>query len=114
MDQHVVGWIDVLVIRSPLRHLVRRCPLCKCPRHFHSSLQSSNLFSTFQGVFQVTPLSIDEWITVMKFSIPVILLDETLKFVARRISDGESYLRTIHGLVLAWAVFFGIIIWGPL
>lgn len=67
-----------------------------------------------QGVFQVTPLGVDEWMTVMKFSIPVVLLDETLKFVARRISDGESYIRTVHGLVLAWAVFFGIIIWGPL
>ncbi|XP_018914251.2 calcium-transporting ATPase sarcoplasmic/endoplasmic reticulum type isoform X2 [Bemisia tabaci] len=38
-------------------------------------------------VFQVTPLSPDEWITVMKFSIPVVLLDETLKFVARRVTD---------------------------
>lgn len=38
-------------------------------------------------VFQVTPLGIDEWITVMKFSIPVVLLDETLKFVARKIAD---------------------------
>uniref|UniRef100_A0A6M2E037 Putative product n=1 Tax=Xenopsylla cheopis TaxID=163159 RepID=A0A6M2E037_XENCH len=40
-------------------------------------------------VFQVTPLSADEWITVMKFSIPVILLDEVLKFVARKITDGD-------------------------
>lgn len=39
------------------------------------------------GVFQVTPLNGDEWLTVMKFSIPVVLLDEALKFVARRISD---------------------------
>ncbi|XP_046390221.1 calcium-transporting ATPase sarcoplasmic/endoplasmic reticulum type isoform X3 [Ischnura elegans] len=38
-------------------------------------------------VFQVTPLGIDEWITVMKFSIPVVLLDETLKFIARKITD---------------------------
>jgi len=38
-------------------------------------------------VFQVTPLGVDEWITVMKFSIPVILLDEVLKFVARKITD---------------------------
>ncbi|XP_030375750.1 calcium-transporting ATPase sarcoplasmic/endoplasmic reticulum type isoform X2 [Scaptodrosophila lebanonensis] len=38
-------------------------------------------------VFQVTPLSPEEWITVMKFSIPVVLLDETLKFVARKIAD---------------------------
>jgi Ca2+ transporting ATPase len=41
------------------------------------------------GVFQVTPLGVEEWVVVMKFSIPVILLDETLKFVARRISDGN-------------------------
>ncbi|XP_077286275.1 ATPase sarcoplasmic/endoplasmic reticulum Ca2+ transporting SERCA isoform X3 [Arctopsyche grandis] len=39
------------------------------------------------AVFQVTPLSIDEWMTVMKFSIPVVLLDEVLKFVARKITD---------------------------
>lgn len=38
-------------------------------------------------IFQVTPLSIDEWVTVMKFSIPVVLLDETLKFVARKFAD---------------------------
>ncbi|XP_055309281.1 calcium-transporting ATPase sarcoplasmic/endoplasmic reticulum type isoform X2 [Sitodiplosis mosellana] len=38
-------------------------------------------------VFQVTPLTGEEWITVMKFSIPVVLLDEVLKFAARKISD---------------------------
>ncbi|XP_011548278.1 calcium-transporting ATPase sarcoplasmic/endoplasmic reticulum type isoform X3 [Plutella xylostella] len=41
------------------------------------------------AVFQVTPLSSDEWVTVMKFSIPVVLLDEVLKFVARKISDAQ-------------------------
>ncbi|XP_046680136.1 calcium-transporting ATPase sarcoplasmic/endoplasmic reticulum type-like [Homalodisca vitripennis] len=35
-------------------------------------------------VFQVCPLTGDEWLTVMKFSLPVVLLDETLKFVARK------------------------------
>lgn len=40
-------------------------------------------------VFQVTPLGTDEWITVMKFSIPVILLDEVLKFAARKITDAR-------------------------
>lgn len=72
-----------------------------------------------QAVFQVTPLSIDEWITVMKFSIPVVLLDEVLKFVARKISDGETksladWLHGMQWIVLMWAVFFGIIIYGPL
>ncbi|XP_022224096.2 calcium-transporting ATPase sarcoplasmic/endoplasmic reticulum type isoform X1 [Drosophila obscura] len=60
-------------------------------------------------VFQVTPLSAEEWITVMKFSIPVVLLDETLKFVARKIADGESPIYKMHGIVLMWAVYFGLL-----
>ncbi|XP_036333351.1 calcium-transporting ATPase sarcoplasmic/endoplasmic reticulum type isoform X1 [Rhagoletis pomonella] len=60
-------------------------------------------------VFQVTPLSGEEWLTVMKFSIPVVLLDETLKFVARKITDGESPILKMHGIVLMWAVFFGLL-----
>ncbi|XP_037954765.1 calcium-transporting ATPase sarcoplasmic/endoplasmic reticulum type isoform X1 [Teleopsis dalmanni] len=60
-------------------------------------------------VFQVTPLSGEEWMTVMKFSIPVVLLDETLKFVARKIADGESPFLKMHGIVLMWAVFFGLL-----
>ncbi|XP_045491902.1 calcium-transporting ATPase sarcoplasmic/endoplasmic reticulum type isoform X3 [Colias croceus] len=43
------------------------------------------------AVFQVTPLSVDEWMTVMKFSVPVVLLDEVLKFVARKISDATAW-----------------------
>jgi len=35
-------------------------------------------------IFQITPLNVTEWIAVMKISIPVVLLDETLKFVARK------------------------------
>merc|ERR1712110_1249808 len=38
-------------------------------------------------VFQVTPLSFAQWMTVMKFSLPVILLDEILKWVARNHAD---------------------------
>jgi len=35
-------------------------------------------------VFQVTPLNMEEWLAVIKISVPVILIDETLKFVARK------------------------------
>ncbi|KAJ8042767.1 Calcium-transporting ATPase sarcoplasmic/endoplasmic reticulum type [Holothuria leucospilota] len=35
-------------------------------------------------VFQITPLNLTEWFAVVKISFPVILLDEMLKFVARR------------------------------
>jgi Ca2+ transporting ATPase len=41
-------------------------------------------------VFQVTPLNGEEWMAVMKFSIPVILIDETLKFIARKHFEGPS------------------------
>merc|ERR1719374_387554 len=41
-------------------------------------------------VFNITPLSLEQWITVMKFSLPVILLDELLKFVARNYADVEN------------------------
>merc|ERR1719499_283424 len=44
-------------------------------------------------VFQVTPLSFAQWFVVMKFSLPVILLDELLKWVARNYADaiGEGF-----------------------
>jgi Ca2+ transporting ATPase len=38
-------------------------------------------------VFQITPLNLVEWIAVVKISVPVVLLDEVLKFVARRWVD---------------------------
>uniref|UniRef100_A0A8C9WRB2 Calcium-transporting ATPase n=1 Tax=Scleropages formosus TaxID=113540 RepID=A0A8C9WRB2_SCLFO len=34
-------------------------------------------------IFQIRPLSWSQWVTVLKMSLPVILLDEVLKFVAR-------------------------------
>ncbi|KAF8768043.1 calcium-transporting ATPase sarcoplasmic/endoplasmic reticulum type-like isoform X1 [Argiope bruennichi] len=39
------------------------------------------------SVFSVTPLNGEEWIAVMKMSIPVVLLDEVLKFIARKYID---------------------------
>jgi len=38
-------------------------------------------------VFNITPLSLEQWIVVLKFSLPVLLLDELLKFVARNYAD---------------------------
>jgi P-type Ca2+ transporter type 2A len=42
------------------------------------------------NVFQITPLSVEEWFAVLKISIPVVLLDETLKFFARKFADVPS------------------------
>merc|ERR1712121_531196 len=39
-------------------------------------------------VFNISALSLDQWIVVFKFSLPVLLLDELLKFVARNYTDG--------------------------
>ncbi|CAL8089225.1 unnamed protein product [Calicophoron daubneyi] len=38
-------------------------------------------------VFQITPLSLEEWFMVFKISFPVILIDETLKLIARKYTD---------------------------
>jgi len=42
-----------------------------------------------QAVFQITPLNLAEWTAVIKISFPVIIIDEILKFVARRFTDGR-------------------------
>merc|ERR1711887_486825 len=43
-------------------------------------------------VFNISALTFDQWMVVLKFSLPVLLLDEALKFVARNYTDGESLL----------------------
>ena len=35
-------------------------------------------------------MSFTQWLVVMKFSLPVILLDELLKWVARNYADGKE------------------------
>ena len=35
------------------------------------------------GVFSIVPLSLNEWLLVLLFAFPVILIDEVLKFVGR-------------------------------
>nr|XP_006640894.1 PREDICTED: sarcoplasmic/endoplasmic reticulum calcium ATPase 3 [Lepisosteus oculatus] len=41
-------------------------------------------------IFQVTPLRWSQWVVVLKISIPVILLDETLKYFSRHYLEGEE------------------------
>ena len=59
------------------------------------------------------PLTVAEWMAVLKISIPVVLLDETLKFVARKVGEGKNPLSEVHWICLMWAVYFGIIIYLP-
>ncbi|XP_041058015.1 sarcoplasmic/endoplasmic reticulum calcium ATPase 2 isoform X1 [Carcharodon carcharias] len=43
-------------------------------------------------IFQITPLDVTQWLMVLKISLPVILLDETLKFIARNyLEPGKEY-----------------------
>ncbi|XP_061155919.1 sarcoplasmic/endoplasmic reticulum calcium ATPase 1 isoform X1 [Syngnathus typhle] len=41
-------------------------------------------------IFQVTPLRWSQWMVVLKISIPVILLDEALKFISRHYLEGDE------------------------
>ena len=59
----------------------------------------------FQTIFQITPLNFVEWMAVMKISIPVIILDETLKFIARKFTDGKQYYFELACIVLVWGVY---------
>lgn len=43
--------------------------------------------------FSVTPLDFNEWMVVLMFSFPVILIDEVLKFVGRRLSAKQLAAR---------------------
>lgn len=69
-----------------------------------------SFFAQLQQVFQVTPLNVEEWISVLKISIPVVLIDETLKFVARKYFEGLAILRGSPGIILMWGVYFALMI----
>merc|ERR1719490_117191 len=57
------------------------------------SLHFVILYTDFLNVvFNISALTLDQWIVVLKFSLPVLLLDEALKFVARNYTDGESLM----------------------
>jgi hypothetical protein len=43
----------------------------------------------FNEVFGILPLDISEWILVLKFSIPVVLIDEMIKLYCRTITKGK-------------------------
>lgn len=55
------------------------------------ALGSPSFNQTFllQLIFQVTPLSGHQWVVVLQISLPVILLDEALKYLSRNHIDGE-------------------------
>lgn len=67
------------------------------------------VLSLSQSVFSVTPLNGEEWFAVMKMSIPVVLLDEVLKFVARKYIDGTKENINAQSVVIAWTIYLAYI-----
>ena len=45
---------------------------------------------SMNDVFSITPLSWNEWMLVLLFSLPVILIDEVLKFIGRQLNKREK------------------------
>lgn len=81
---------------------------------FLSSYELNGVFSSWQTIFQISPLNVTEWVAVVKISIPVIILDETLKFVARKFTDGKDHLIQLSILVATWAGYLGLCYYGPI
>ncbi|MGH0137155.1 UNVERIFIED_CONTAM: hypothetical protein FKN15_030127 [Acipenser sinensis] len=49
-------------------------------------------------IFQITPLNVLQWLMVLKISLPVILLDEMLKFTARNyLEPGKEFDKPLGG-----------------
>merc|ERR1711872_678427 len=71
----------------------------------------------FNVIFQICPLDAAEWIAVLKFSLPVILIDEALKLFARTTAEvGEDAapqakhtLFDVSLLTLVWGAFLAYI-----
>jgi P-type Ca2+ transporter type 2A len=61
-------------------------------------------------VFHICPLNIEEWMAVLKISLPVVFMDELLKFVSRNYVDGKKTLAKslIDAIpcVLMWIAYF--------
>lgn len=62
-----------------------------------------------QVIFQIRPLSWPQWVVVLKMSIPVILMDEVLKFLARNYIEPGSQIQVrthVHSLTAGGFFFF--------
>merc|ERR1719288_162824 len=68
------------------------CEIFQAPEAMTMALSFSLHFmilyvDVFNVVFNISALSFDQWMVVLKFSLPVLLVDEALKFVARNYTD---------------------------
>ncbi|KFM80445.1 Calcium-transporting ATPase sarcoplasmic/endoplasmic reticulum type, partial [Stegodyphus mimosarum] len=66
------------------------------------------------AVFSVCPLSVKEWLVVLKISFPVIILDETMKFFSRKFVEGRNPFSELHWMLAMWAVYIALMIYSPI
>lgn len=50
----------------------------------------------------------------MKISLPVIILDESLKFIARNYTEGSRAAGGGAAVVAMWALYTGLLLYSPL
>ncbi|GAA56967.1 calcium-transporting ATPase sarcoplasmic/endoplasmic reticulum type [Clonorchis sinensis] len=56
----------------------------------------------FAKIFQISALNLAEWSAVVKISLPVLLLDETQKAIARCVSERKNPLSQLPALSAMW------------
>uniref|UniRef100_A0A8C3L925 Calcium-transporting ATPase n=1 Tax=Chrysolophus pictus TaxID=9089 RepID=A0A8C3L925_CHRPC len=86
--------VSASVLCPSLSSEVAQKTLCGAQGKGTKVKQSCNAWLFFQIIFQITPLNVTQWLMVLKISLPVILLDETLKYVARNyLEPGKDSVR---------------------
>jgi len=74
------------ILKMPPWTNVWLCAAIALSMSLHFVILYVDILST---IFQITPLNVTEWLAVLKISMPVIFLDEILKFIARNYIDVE-------------------------
>ncbi len=49
------------------------------------------------SIFGIVPLSLNEWLLVLVVSLPVIAIDEVLKYIGRKMTERERQSRKLKG-----------------
>lgn len=118
MDQYLAFVGYCLVYVASLHDFIRTILQCRSFLHL-ALVKNYNLGLIFflKTVFQICPLTIEEWLAVLKISIPVVLIDETLKFISRNYVEGKekkNELVNFVGCVLMWCAFAALCFYFPL